>query len=94
MTASLELIEVLGVSPDAAVVDIGGGASLLRDFLLEGSAGGMKSPVNASMYSPGFPRRSLRKKRFEVLRDRELGIHAGGVAAGEVADQLVDLSCG
>lgn len=34
-TASLELLDVLGVSPQSAVIDVGGGASLLVDHLLE-----------------------------------------------------------
>jgi trans-aconitate methyltransferase len=32
---SLELMDVLGVSPQSAVIDVGGGASLLVDHLLE-----------------------------------------------------------
>jgi ubiquinone/menaquinone biosynthesis C-methylase UbiE len=34
-TASLELLDALGVSPQSAVIDVGGGASLLVDHLLE-----------------------------------------------------------
>ena len=33
-TASLELIDTLGVDPNAAVIDVGGGASILLDRLL------------------------------------------------------------
>jgi trans-aconitate methyltransferase len=33
-TASLELLDVVGVSPQSAVIDVGGGASLLVDHLL------------------------------------------------------------
>jgi 2-polyprenyl-3-methyl-5-hydroxy-6-metoxy-1,4-benzoquinol methylase len=31
---SLELVEALGVSPDAAVIDVGGGGSFLADELV------------------------------------------------------------
>lgn len=31
---SLELVEALGVSPEAAVIDVGGGASFLADELV------------------------------------------------------------
>jgi SAM-dependent methyltransferase len=34
-TVSLELVEALAVSPEAAVIDVGGGTSLLADALLE-----------------------------------------------------------
>ena len=34
-TVSLELLDVLGVSPKSAVIDVGGGASVLVDHLLE-----------------------------------------------------------
>ncbi len=33
-TVSLELVEALGVSPDAPVIDVGGGGSFLADELV------------------------------------------------------------
>jgi ubiquinone/menaquinone biosynthesis C-methylase UbiE len=40
-TTSLKLIETCGIDPDAGIIDVGGGASMLVDFLLDAGRSGL-----------------------------------------------------